>query len=170
MNTPINPTSRMRVFLLLAIVGAIILLAVQLRERGKGSDEATRAEILRVLNDQMEAWNRGDLDGYMEGYWQDQDSPDQKLTYFNGGEKTVSWQALRERNRRKYQGKGQEMGHLSFSEEDIQLLGGDSALVRGRWELEKKNETVGGLFTLLFQKKAEGWRIVHDHTSQAPAP
>jgi beta-aspartyl-peptidase (threonine type) len=70
-----------------------------------------------------------------------------------------------ERYRKRYQAEGREMGKLAFSELDIEMLGPDSALVRGRWQLVTSAETLGGLFTLIVKKLPDGWRIVHDHTS-----
>jgi ketosteroid isomerase-like protein len=125
-----------------------------------GQTAGAKESIQQVLDAQVIAWNKGDLRGFMEGYWQ---SPE--LTFFSGGTTTRGWQATLDRYRKKYQGEGKEMGKLAFKEIDIKLLGSDHALVTGRWHLELKKEAVGGLFTLLFQKKDAGWRIVHDHTS-----
>ena len=117
-------------------------------------------EIRAVLDKQVEAWNRRDLEGFMAGYW---NSP--QLTFFSGGTRTSSWQATLERYRKSYQGEGKEMGQLDFSEIQIELLGKDSAFVRGRYRLKMNGSEPGGLFTLIFRKLPEGWRVIHDHTS-----
>jgi beta-aspartyl-peptidase (threonine type) len=75
------------------------------------------------------------------------------------------WQATLDRYRKRYQGEGREMGTLSFSDLAIQPLGPDSAYVRGRWQLVRSKDRPGGIFTLVFRRFPEGWRIVHDHTS-----
>lgn len=116
--------------------------------------------IRAVLDEQVAAWNKGDLEGFMQGYWA---SPD--LSFFSGSTKTHGWQATLERYQKKYRAEGKEMGKLTFSELDIEMLGPDSALVRGRWQLKLSKEEPGGLFTLIFKRFPEGWRIVHDHTS-----
>ena len=116
--------------------------------------------IQEVLDAQVAAWNKGDLEGFMVGYWK---SPD--LSFFSGSTKTRGWQATFDRYRARYQAEGQEMGKLTFSEIEIDVLGPDSAWVRGRWKLVTSKETLGGLFTLVFKKVPDGWRIVHDHTS-----
>ncbi len=116
--------------------------------------------IHKVLDDQIAAWNRGDLRGFMNGYWKSDD-----LTFFSGNKKTHGWQATLDRYRKKYQGEGKEMGKLSFKEINIQLLSAEHALVTGRWQLKLKKEKVEGLFTLIVHKKDVGWRIIHDHTS-----
>ena len=124
-----------------------------------GDNPAEKA-IRQVLDAQVIAWNKGDLPGFMEGYWQ---SPD--LTFFSGGNKTRGWQATLDRYRKKYQGEGKEMGKLAFKELDVRLLGADHAVVTGRFQLQLKAETATGIFTLILHKKDAGWRIVHDHTS-----
>jgi beta-aspartyl-peptidase (threonine type) len=128
-----------------------------------GADEpkpAPEAAVKKVLADQEAAWNKGDLEGFMAGYWK---SPD--LTFYSGKEVTRGWQATLDRYVKKYKADGKEMGKLTFSDIDVQVLGPDTALVRGRWQLELSKEKPGGLFTLLFRRLPDGWRIVHDHTS-----
>ena len=113
-----------------------------------------------VLDAQAAAWNKGDLDGFMAEYWNDD-----KLTFISGGDITFGWKATKERYVKRYQADGKEMGKLTFSELEVEVLGPYAALVRGRWQLELSKDKPGGLFTLLFKRLPEGWRIVHDHTS-----
>jgi beta-aspartyl-peptidase (threonine type) len=119
-----------------------------------------QAAIRQVLNDQDAAWNRGDLPGFMAGYW---NSPE--LSFYSGKAKQNGWQATFDRYRARYQGEDKEMGKVRFSELDIQLLGPDTAVVRGRWQVIMSKETPEGLFTLIMKRFPEGWRIIHDHTS-----
>jgi beta-aspartyl-peptidase (threonine type) len=137
--------------------GLSLLLVAPLVLADPRTDEAA---IRAVLDAQVAAWNKGDLEGFMKGYWA---SPE--LTFFSGGQRTQGWQATLERYRKRYQAEGQEMGKLTFSDLQIELLGPDSAFVRGRWQLERKKDRPGGLYTLIFKRFPEGWRIVHDHTS-----
>jgi len=116
--------------------------------------------VRKVLDDQVVAWNRGDLPGFMAGYWKSKD-----LTYFSGKERQQGWEAALARYEKRYRAEGKEMGTLSFSELETQMLSPDSALVKGRWHLEMKNEKPEGLFTLIMRKTDQGWLIVHDHTS-----
>lgn len=121
----------------------------------------TERAIRHVLVSQVEAWNHGNLENYMEGYWR---SPD--LTFFSGATVTKGWQPTLERYRQRYQANGKEMGHLDFQELEIDLLGRGSAVVTGRWQLTMSDgRKPHGLFTLIFRRMPEGWRIVHDHTS-----
>jgi beta-aspartyl-peptidase (threonine type) len=120
----------------------------------------TRAEdeILNLLEKQKEAWNRGDLNGYMAYYWNSED-----LTFQSGDRRVKGWQALYDRYSRSYT--RDKMGHLQFSDLEIRLLGKGLALVLGRWQVEAQAEKKGGVFTLVLKKFPEGWRIIHDHTS-----
>lgn len=117
--------------------------------------------ISAVLDEQVAAWNRGDLEGYMAGYW---NSPE--LTFFSGGTVTKGWQPTLERYRKRYQSGGHEMGKLDFTNLSIEMLGPESAVARGRWHLAMKNgQQPHGLFTVIFRKFPEAWKIVHDHSS-----
>jgi ketosteroid isomerase-like protein len=116
--------------------------------------------VKEVLDAQVAAWNKGDLKGFMAGYWKSD-----KLSFFSGKDKSQGWQATLERYQKRYQAEGREMGTLSFSELEIEAFNGESAWVRGRWKVVTSKETLDGLFTLIFKKFPEGWRIVHDHTS-----
>jgi ketosteroid isomerase-like protein len=119
-----------------------------------------RAAIRAVLDDQVAAWNKGDLGRFMKGYWESD-----QLSFFSGNRKTSGWKATLQRYQKKYQGEGKEMGRLSFEELSIELLGPEHALVRGRFRLQLRQETPTGLFTLILRRTPAGWRIIHDHTS-----
>ena len=126
-----------------------------------------KAAIGRVLDDQTAAWNRGDLDGFLTGYW---DSP--KVVFMSGGTRHDGFAAMRDRYRQRYQAEGKSMGRVTFSEVEVEPLAADVALVRGRWGLVLPDGgKPGGLFTLVFRRFDDGWKITHDHTSVAdPAP
>ena len=126
-----------------------------------GMDSSQKATITRVLQEQVEAWNRGDLEGFMAGYW---NSPE--LTFFSGAHESKGWQAALDRYKRSYQGAGHEMGKLEFSNLRIETLGPEAAFVRGEFHLTMSDgKTPHGLFTLIFRKFPEGWKIVHDHSA-----
>jgi ketosteroid isomerase-like protein len=119
------------------------------------------AAIRAVLDAQRDAWNRGDLEGYMDGYDR---SPD---TEFVGGDTiTRGWQTVLDRYKKNYNSR-EKMGVLTFSEVEITMLSKDAALVLGRWHLKRANDEPHGTFSLLFRKTKAGWRIVHDHSSSA---
>jgi ketosteroid isomerase-like protein len=125
-------------------------------------DSVTTA-VQQVIVQQTAAWNRHDLDGFMAGYWNSSD-----LTFFSGASESNGWDAALARYRKSYQGDGHDMGSLEFSNLRIEPLSKDSAFVRGAWKLTLADgKTPHGLFTLVFRKFPEGWKIIHDHTSSA---
>src|SRR5689334_4655301 len=93
-------------------------------------DSAAERAVRLVLADQVAAWNRGDLEGYMAGYWR---SP--QLTFYGGGSVTTGWAETLARYRRRYQGEGKAMGTLDFANLQVEVLGPSAALARGRWVL-----------------------------------
>jgi len=154
----------------LSVFAAMILAVVVVASRSPRAEgpDAEVAAIKKVLDKQERDWNKGDLDAFLEGYW---NSPN--VVFQSGGNRNVGFDAMRERYRKRYKAEGKAMGRVAFSEVEIQTLGPDSAFVRGRWDLTMPDgKKPGGLFTLIFRKLPEGWKIVHDHTSVAedPAP
>jgi ketosteroid isomerase-like protein len=128
--------------------------------------ERSRAErdVRTVLAAQVEAWNRGDLDGFMAGYWDSE-----ALTFYSGGTVTQGWQPTLDRYRKRYQADGKEMGTLTFDDLTVLVYQGQPT-ARGRWKVVTSKETFEGLFTLLFRWHDGRWVIVHDHTSAAESP
>ena len=118
-------------------------------------------EIGQLLAAQSAAWNRGDIDGFMQGYWQSDE-----LRFASGGNVTYGWRATLERYRKGYPDKA-AMGTLAFTELVVTPLAPDAAIAFGRWQLTRAKDAPGGLFTLTLRKTADGWRIIQDHTSSA---
>ena len=110
------------------------------------------------MDDQAAAWNRGDLEAFMQGYWNSE-----KLV-FVGSDVTRGWQPTLDRYKRTY-GTREKMGTLTFSDLEITILSKDAAVVLGSWSLARATDNPHGKFTLVFRKFKEGWRIVLDHTS-----
>lgn len=129
--------------------------------RPSGRAIPVETAVQAVLAAQVSAWNRGDLAGFMAGYARGGDT-----RFASGGEVTLGWQTVFDRYARRYNTAG-AMGRLTFSEVAVTPLGIDTALVFGRWSLARTSDQPGGLFTLVFRRTADGWRIVHDHTSSA---
>lgn len=149
----------MKIRLLAAILSVSLAGVIFLVHLNSAQPLSRNAEIRAVLNEQQAAWNRGDVEGFMKGYW---NSPD--LTFAGSNGVTRGWEPVMARYRRNYPDAA-AMGHLDFSDIEIRLLGSDAALVLGRWHLKRASDEPGGVFTLVFQKFPEGWRIIHDHTS-----
>jgi uncharacterized protein (TIGR02246 family) len=118
-------------------------------------------QIRAVMQAQQQAWNRGDIDGFMSGY-----ARSDTTAFVSGDDVTRSWQTVRDRYKAKYSDR-EKMGTLTFSDLEITLLGPDSAVALGRWKLDRAKDQPHGRFTLIFRKTPDGWRIVHDHTSAA---
>lgn len=117
--------------------------------------------LRKVLDDQTAAWNRGDLVAFMQGYWHSSE-----VTFFSGDTIIRGWEATLQRYRNKYQSTDKDMGRLSFTDENIQMLSSNAAVVTARWHLEMSDgKKLEGLTTLLCKRLPEGWRIVHDHSS-----
>ncbi len=135
-------------------VAAILLAALT------GCDgHAEHAALRSVLDIQAAAWNRGDVDAFMNHYVKSDE-----LTFSSGGSTTRGWEATRGRYRRRYPDRD-AMGYLEFSGLESTLLAPDAALVLGRWKLTRENGDLGGNFSLVFQKVRNRWIIRHDHTS-----
>jgi len=144
--------------LLLALVAGPVLAM-------GATDDA--AAIRQVLADQQAAWNRGDIETFMHGY---KDAPD---TTFVGSTVRKGYRAILASYREHYAGK-EQMGRLTFSDVDVRLLpgaGGDVryAAVTGRFHLDRKahGEVAqdDGVYSLLWEKSADGWKIILDHSS-----
>ncbi len=132
----------------------LILSSTTLAQPDKAS-----AAIRMVMDEQAGAWNRGDLEGFMFGYWKSD-----KLIFVSGDHVTRGWQPTLDNYKKTYGAKGQ-MGVLTFSDLEITILSKDAATVLGSWSLARKKDNPHGKFTLTFRKFKQGWRIVMDHTS-----
>jgi uncharacterized protein (TIGR02246 family) len=117
--------------------------------------------IKQVLIDQEDAWNRGDIPTFVQGY---ANSPE---TTFIGKTVRKGWQDVLERYKQSFPTK-EAMGKLDFSEIQVRMLGADHAVVTGRFHLARTAAGGGdasGVYSLVFEKEAEGWKIILDHTS-----
>lgn len=125
------------------------------------SDAKAIAAVRAVIEAQAAAWNRGDIEGYMDGY-----ARSDETTFVSGDTLTRGWQTVLERYKKGYDSH-EKMGQLAFSDLEIKPTNKDTALVTGRWLLTRAKDTPHGRFTLIFRKSKAGWRIIHDHTSSA---
>ncbi len=115
-----------------------------------------------VLRTQEDAWNRGDLNGFV-GTYQMSDA----ITFYGGGRITNGWANLLERYQRRYQtaGTNTDLGRLKFDDVVVEPMSSDGLLARGKWTVTLNDRASTGLFTILVKRFPEGWRVVHDHTS-----
>jgi len=135
-----------------------VMLALRLLAVG-GATAGEPDAVKAVLMQQQAAWNRGDVDSFMKGYWH---SPD--VRFVSGDKITSGWSETLARYRMRYPTRA-KMGTLAFSDLEVDMLGPDAALAVGRWRLARAGDTPHGVFTLIFRRLAGHWVIVLDHTS-----
>jgi ketosteroid isomerase-like protein len=140
----------------------LLVLVLASCARATAFDEGT---VRNVLTAQEDAWNRGDLDGYMAGYAH---SPD--LVFTSGGKIRRGWDETYAKYKAKYGADRSTMGHLAFEILGVQKLGDAGAIVLGRWKLTDTPNAGAGVFSVALERRPEGWRVVHDHTSLDAAP
>ena len=139
-------------------VGSILVEARTRNNVLANPESAVRA----VLEAQQIAWNEGKVDVFLDGYWKSDG-----LTFSGSQGITRSFAGVQERYRKSYPDR-QAMGRLSFTDLEFRALGSDAALVLGHWHLTRDKGDIGGVFSLVFQRFPNGWRIIHDHTSVVP--
>ena len=137
----------------------LLILVTAFAAFAQSKDEKIKTDIRKVMDEQVAAWNSGDIDGFMKGYWKSEN-----LIFVSGDRVTKGWQQTTDNYKKNYNTR-EKMGVLTFSELEIDVLSKDSAKVLGRWKVAHEPKDDQGRFTLIFRKFKEGWRIVHDHTS-----
>jgi ketosteroid isomerase-like protein len=166
------PKTTLRKQILTAFCLAVILSAAVFPKISRAQSPAARksdeAAIRSVIENQVIAWNRGDIPAFMASY---EDSPE--TTFVGTASVNKGFQPILERYKKGYANKDQ-MGALTFKELDIRLLPSAShateyALVTGRFHLERSAKGTAtkddGIFSLVWHKTATGWKIVLDHTA-----
>jgi len=143
---------------------AILVLLIALScTAAFGQSERAKARIIteieQVMTQQTAAWNRGDIEGFMDGYWKSDE-----MRFVSGNSVSLGWQAALDRYKRNYDTL-EKMGTLTFDDPVVVVLDKNNAYVFGRFTLVRKNDKPTGLFTLVFRRTKEGWKIIHDHTS-----
>ena len=144
-----------RLFCLAATVVSIVFMTIATNAQDEKHVDAIRA----VLEAQRDAWNKGDIAGYMDGY-----DRSETTVFVSGDKVTHGWQTVFDHYKKSYDTR-EKMGALSFSELEISMLNNDFAFVIGKWLLKRSNDEPHGRFTLVFKKTKQGWRIIHDHST-----
>jgi ketosteroid isomerase-like protein len=152
---------RQKKLLTLLLLLPITSMAVKAQTPAKPKEAKTIAAIRAVLDAQRDAWNRGDIEGFMDGY-----ERSERTVFVSGDNLTRGWQTVLDRYKKNYNTR-EKMGTLTFSDLEITLPGKESAVVLGRWHLKRASDEPHGQFTLIFRKTKQGWKIIHDHTSSA---
>jgi ketosteroid isomerase-like protein len=142
------------------LVAALIVLGYPGRGRFSQGEKDVAA-VRAVLDVQVAAWNRGDIEAYMNGY-----ERSEQTVFVSGDRVTRGWQTVLDRYKKAYDSR-EKMGTLAFFELEIKPLSEFYIMAMGRWQLTRAADTPHGRFTLIFRRTPQGWRIVHDHTSSA---
>lgn len=148
-----NRMRRVRSFVLLCTLAAVVPLAAQAQTEIEN--------VGKLLSDQVKAWNRGDIEGFMKGYWNSDST-----IFVSGGNLSRGYNQLLARYKKTYDTR-EKMGKLDFTDLAIRTISSRAAIVTGVFRLYRSNDQPWGRFTLVVEKKPEGWRITHDHTSSA---
>ncbi len=137
----------------------VLFLATPLVAQSAKEVSKIKTDVVAVMDEQAAAWNRGDVEAFMRGYWNSKD-----LVFVSGDGVTYGWQPTLDRYKKNYSSR-EKMGALKFSDLQIDVISKDAAVVLGSWALTRANDNPKGKFTLIFKRFGAGWRIVHDHTS-----
>jgi len=125
----------------------------------ESSQGDAKAEIKAIMDKQVLAWNKGDLEGFMDGYWNND-----SLVFTGGKRATYGWEpALR--NYQKSYATPEQMGKLVFGQVESKVIGPTSVFSVGQWILERKSDTLSGRFTLVWKRIDGRWKIIADHSS-----
>jgi ketosteroid isomerase-like protein len=147
----------MRILILTAMV---FLTASAAFGQSAKESKAIENAILEVMTRQAADWNNGSIEGFMSGYWESDE-----LVFVSGDRVTRGWKATLDNYKKSYDTR-EKMGVLAFTDLNVNVISKDAAVVLGSWSLDRATgEDPKGKFTLVFRKKKDGWRIVHDHTS-----
>ena len=118
-----------------------------------------RTAILKVLENQRQGWNKGDMDAYMQGYWKSD-----SLLFVGKNGPTYGWQKTLDNYKKGYPNKS-AMGFLTFGIKKVEFLAKDKAFVLGSWNLKREKDEPKGYFTLLLRKISGQWKVIADHSS-----
>lgn len=116
-------------------------------------------DITQMLKDQQNAWNRGDLDAYMQGYWKSE-----QLRFVSNGKFRYGWEETFAAYKKNYPNQ-ETLGQLKFTIKEIKMLSNYAAMVVGSWDLQRQKDAPMGVFTLLVEKIDDRWVITMEHSS-----
>lgn len=135
------------------------LLIMLLSMSGRSYAQEHQDAVRKLLDEQVAAWNDGSVEGYMKGYWESDST-----VFVSGGNLTRGYTGVLNRYRKSY-GTREKMGKLEFSDLHLRPVAEGTMIATGIWKLVRATDQPWGRFTLILEKKPEGWRIVYDHTS-----
>jgi hypothetical protein len=137
----------------------LLLYTLLLLSISSSAQDKDKEAILKILDNQTKAWNRGDVDNFMVGYWNND-----SLMYVGKGGITYGYTPTLENYKKKY-GSKEKMGELTFNILHVKRLSPEYYQVVGKWHLKRTVGDVDGHYTLLFRKINGEWVIISDHSS-----
>jgi len=117
-----------------------------------------KEQILNIMNEQVQAWNNADLEGFMQGYWKSD-----KLQFIGKNGIKYGWQVTLDNYKKSYPDQA-AMGTLHFDVLQVEVVK-ESAFVLGKWQLSRAEDTLKGFYTLYWKKIDGQWKIIIDHSS-----
>ncbi len=142
----------------LFLLGMLSMSCASVERFDAGDEQAVRA----LLEEQRTAWNRGDIEGFVDGY-----ERSAQLSFAGADGVTRGWADLLTRYQRRYPDIA-AMGELKFDLFEVRPLAKSAALVIGEWRLMRESDSPGGIFSLIVEHQMDGWKVIHDHTSSYP--
>jgi uncharacterized protein (TIGR02246 family) len=127
-----------------------------------GSSNNAEQHLVQLMHESAQAWNRGDLTGFLATY-----ANDPNTAFMGSTAVTLGLDSIRARYVRNYFRDGKPRDQLAFDELHTRMLGPDHALMRGRCILTNPADGKQQFcrYTLVWERRPEGWRIIHDHSS-----
>lgn len=137
----------------------LFAIAILLVGCTKTTFEADKLAIQQAMDNQEQCWSRGDLDGFMSGYWKSD-----SLRFMGKRGITKGWQTTLDNYKKSYPDKA-TMGKLQFDIVSFEPLDANGMFVVGKWTLLREKDTLGGYYSLIWRKIDGEWKVVFDHTS-----
>jgi ketosteroid isomerase-like protein len=140
-------------------INIVILLFTIATSAFSQNDSQMKTTIEKIMHEQQLDWNKGDIDGFMSSYWNDD-----SLKFIGKKGITYGWNSTLANYKKSYPDKA-TMGELTFSIISVEEMSESTCYVIGKWDLKREKGDVGGYYTLLWKKINGKWVIVVDHTS-----
>ncbi len=143
----------------ISLLGWLVFCLALLAQAQNTETDTDKKAIRQVMADQEAAWNRADLEGFMQGYWKSD-----SLRFIGSRGLTYGWQATLDNYKKSYPG-AEAMGKLTLGIVSLEMLSPENAFMIGKWRLVRTKDELSGHFTLLWRKVNGKWVVVADHSS-----
>lgn len=148
----------------LILLSFLLLFSCNLENKSKDTysiiqDAEAIQAIKTMLKTQQDCWNKGDIEGFMQGYWNSEELVFTSLKY----KPAYGWKETLKRYKESYPSK-ESMGELIFNIIDLELTSNTTATLKGKWELIRKYDHPSGLFWINIKKFDNNWLITKDST------